>query len=123
MTVVEEPGHEVLSGRGGTVTGVAATVGDTLDSGEVLGTIDDRKIVGMVATSPLWRDLSESDAGPDVARLQTFLREIKLYEGPVNGKFGPATRTAVAAFNASVGPRTLAGGSRVGPWHGWAPNR
>ena len=109
VTVAEEPGHEVLSGRGGTVTGVAATVGDTLDSGEVLGTIDDRKIVGMVATSPLWRDLSESDAGPDVARLQTFLREIKLYEGPVNGKFGPATRTAVAAFNASVGRKDLGG--------------
>lgn len=109
LAVVEEPGPEVVSGRGGTVTGVAAAVGDTLGSGAILGTVDDRPIVGMVATSPLWRDLSEGDAGADVARLQAFLREVGLYAGPEDGKFGRATRTAVVAFNADAGRKDLGG--------------
>lgn len=123
VTVVEEPGHEVVSGRGGTVTGVAATVGDTLGSGAILGTVDDRPIVGMVATSPLWRDLSEGDAGTDVARLQTFLREVGLYTGPEDGKFGRTTRTAVAAFNTNVGRKDLGGAFSVGTvaWLGPVP--
>jgi peptidoglycan hydrolase-like protein with peptidoglycan-binding domain len=109
VTVVDEPGQEVLCGRAGTVTGVAATVGDTLESGDILARVDDRPIVGMVATSPLWRDLSESDTGPDVKRLQKFLRQVDRYDGPVNGTFGAATRRAVAAFNASIGRRDLGG--------------
>jgi peptidoglycan hydrolase-like protein with peptidoglycan-binding domain len=109
VTVVDEPGQEVISGRAGTVTGVAATVGDTLESGDILARVDDRPIVGMVTSSPLWRDLSESDTGPDVKRLQKFLRQVDRYEGPVNGTFGAATRRAVAAFNASVGRRDLGG--------------
>ena len=36
--------------------------------------------------------MSEGDAGPDVERLQTFLRDVELYAGPVNGQFGSATR-------------------------------
>jgi peptidoglycan hydrolase-like protein with peptidoglycan-binding domain len=109
VTVVDEPGQEVLSGRAGTVTGVAAALGDTLESGARLATVGDRPIVGMVAASPLWRDLSRSDTGPDVKRLQRFLREVDRYDGPVNGTFGQATRTAVAAFNASIGRRDLGG--------------
>ena len=123
VAVVEEPGLEVTSSRGGTVTGVGVSVGDTLASGAVIGTVDDRPVVGMVAPAPLWRDLSEADTGPDVARLQTFLRELGLYSGPEDGTFGRSTRTAVAAFNTEVGRKDLGGAFSTGTvaWLGDAP--
>lgn len=64
--------------------------------------------------------------GPDVARIQTRLRELALYAGPLDGDFGGGTESAVKAFQKAnglsvdgiVGPETSAalfGGVAIEP--------
>lgn len=45
----------------------------------------------------------EPDAGPNVALIQKRLRAHGFDPGPVDGRFGPLTATALAAFQASAG--------------------
>jgi peptidoglycan hydrolase-like protein with peptidoglycan-binding domain len=54
--------------------------------------------------------------GEAVKTAQTFLKQQKFYSGPINGKFGPLTQSAVIKFQKSkgikpdgiLGPKTLA---------------
>jgi len=50
--------------------------------------------------------------GPEVAKIQTRLRELALYAGPLDGDFGGGTESAVKAFQKANG---LAIDGRVGP--------
>ncbi len=56
--------------------------------------------------------LSRGSSGSDVVDLQNRLRQLGLYSGPVDGRFGPATEAAVRAFQQSRG---LAVDGIVGP--------
>lgn len=60
-------------------------------------------------------NLKIGSAGDDVKSLQTYLKGIGLYQGKVDGIFGPQTQTAVKQFQSSngltsdgiVGPKTI----------------
>lgn len=54
--------------------------------------------------------------GADVLKLQNLLRELNLYSGPMDGKFGPKTKAAVVNFQRS---RRLEDDGKVGPYT-WA---
>lgn len=107
----------------GTVTGVATSVGATLDSGDPVLAVDDVVAVAMVAEAPLWRDLASGDEGDDVARLQIFLHELGFYAGDADGTFGPATGRAVEAFNGDHEREALGGTFAASSvvWVGHAP--
>lgn len=47
--------------------------------------------------------LRRGDTGTGVADLQTRLRQLRYYDGPVNGSFGPRTEEAVRFFQRSQG--------------------
>lgn len=51
----------------------------------------------------LRRIIRPEHIGSDVADLQRTLGEMGLYEGPIDGKFGPATEAAVRAFQERAG--------------------
>jgi hypothetical protein len=42
--------------------------------------------------------IKSGSAGKDVTELQTTLKKLNFYNGPINGKFGPLTETAVKKF-------------------------
>jgi hypothetical protein len=48
-------------------------------------------------------NLSLGSQGPDVTQLQKELTALGFYDGPINGRFGPLTQTAVKAFQKKYG--------------------
>lgn len=50
-----------------------------------------------------WPTLRLRDSGDGVERLQNVLNELKYYNGGADGKFGPLTRDALAAFQVANG--------------------
>jgi len=50
--------------------------------------------------------------GPEVSQIQTGLQALGLYQGPIDGDFGPSTHAAVVSFQAS---RRLVIDGEVGP--------
>ncbi|MEL6985351.1 MAG: peptidoglycan-binding domain-containing protein, partial [Actinomycetota bacterium] len=61
-----------ITGSGGTVT-ATATVGATLDRGDIILAVDNEPVVAMFGSTPMWRSLSEGDTGIDVLQLEANL--------------------------------------------------
>ncbi|NPV26419.1 MAG: L,D-transpeptidase family protein [Firmicutes bacterium] len=57
----------------------------------------------MLYASRYLRLMSPFMVGPDVRQLQERLQELGFYRGPLDGVFGPATETAVRAFQTEAG--------------------
>ena len=57
-------------------------------------------------------DYRRGAKGDEVARIQTRLRELKLYRGPIDGDFGGGTESAVRVFQQDHG---LTSDGIVGP--------
>ncbi len=55
------------------VTRSGGEVGTTVSSGNLLGAVSNRPIIGLSLTIPLYRDIRIGDSGPDVASLQEAL--------------------------------------------------
>jgi peptidoglycan hydrolase-like protein with peptidoglycan-binding domain len=87
----------------GVVTSVDVAPGDEVSAGGVLYSVDLRPVVAAVGAVPAFRDLTLRSEGPDVAQLQDLLGELGWYEGVVDGAFGSSTRTAVRAWQLSLG--------------------
>ena len=95
----------LLAGVDGTVTSIAA-VGDQLDRGSVIATVDAQPVVAMYGTQPFWRDLQSGDEGFDVLQLETNLAALGFSsdgEMTVDGDFTYATVLAVQAWEESLG--------------------
>lgn len=75
----------------GVVTGWALPASANVD-------IDDPNVFGVGESWPVPADLGIGDAGPWIVRLQERLVEAGFRPGPTDGRFGPATRGAVYAF-------------------------
>lgn len=83
------------AGARNVVTSVGAEPGEDLNSGEALAFISGRPLIGLNLTIPMYRNLTVGDEGPDVKSLQNALREIGLYSGAADGKFGAGTASAI----------------------------
>ncbi|MBR2924643.1 MAG: peptidoglycan-binding protein [Clostridia bacterium] len=59
-------------------------------------------VLSLVATALAYSTIPYGSQGDDVRKMQTVLRQKGFYKGRVDGKFGPATRKAVIAFQKSV---------------------
>lgn len=118
-TPVMTEGTVVAVETAGTVTALSCAPGTPVVSGSSPVTVDDRPLVALATRVPLWRDLGTGATGTDVVALQDELNRLG-YAAGSDGRFGRATRAAVAALLESVGvpdaPGELARGSVV-----WLP--
>ena len=87
----------------GIVTQLTIEAGDQLSDGQILARVDGHPVVAMVASQGLYRDLAYGDTGWDVQALQTWLQGLGFFSGDLSPKYGATTRTAVRAWQASVG--------------------
>jgi len=87
----------------GVVTSVEVSSGDEVVVGETLYSVNLRPVVVAVGVVPAFRDLAQNATGADVAQLQTLLTELGFYTGEVDGVFRTSTRTAVRAWQESLG--------------------
>lgn len=87
----------------GVVTSVAVSSGDEVAVGETLYSVNLRPVVVAAGEVPAFRDLALNSSGADVAQLQALLFDLAFYSGEVDGVFRTTTRTAVRAWQVSLG--------------------
>jgi peptidoglycan hydrolase-like protein with peptidoglycan-binding domain len=95
----------LLAGADGTVTSIVA-IGDQLDRGTVIATVDAQPVVAMYGTQPFWRDLESGDDGVDVVQLEANLAALGFDANgdmAVDGDYTSATVEAVEAWEESLG--------------------
>jgi multidrug efflux pump subunit AcrA (membrane-fusion protein) len=95
----------------GVVTTISLKRGDTVAAGQVLLSVNDRPVIAVESTVPLYRDLTFGQRGTDVARLQESLTDAG-YSVVDDGIYGPSTRSAVAHLYRATGyssPSSAAG--------------
>jgi peptidoglycan hydrolase-like protein with peptidoglycan-binding domain len=87
----------------GVVTSVEVSSGEEVGVGDPLYSVNLRPVVVAVGAVPAFRDLAQNATGADVAQLQTLLAELGFYTGDIDGVFRFTTRTAVRAWQESLG--------------------
>ena len=92
----------VTSPVGGVLTRRSCTPGGSLDSGTVVAHVDERPLLGLNTSVPLYRDLQLGDRGGEVRALQDELTRLGRSVGS-DGRLGPGTARAVAALLKEVG--------------------
>jgi peptidoglycan hydrolase-like protein with peptidoglycan-binding domain len=95
----------VASPTSGTVTAVAET-GATIGRGDVIARVDDRPVVALIGSTPMWRDLRDGDEGDDVRQLETNL--VALGYDPdgdvaIDDEYTSTTADMVEAWQESLG--------------------
>ena len=91
----------VLNQASGTLTSIPGT--GSAGVGDVLYTVDERPVVAGLGAVPAYRDMKRGDEGEDVRQLQSMLVELGFTQRDPDGKFGSGTRTAVRAWQKSLG--------------------
>lgn len=105
----------------GTVRAVFVTVGQALRSGDQVAVVDEVTRIAWHTDRPFFRILSSGATGDDVADLQRLLASMGFSLGEADGRFGPATASAVKAFAAELGVPSPSGDFDPG-WIIWLPH-
>lgn len=95
----------IASPTSGTVT-AAAEYGETIGRGAVIARVDDRPVVALIGSTPMWRDLSDGDEGDDVRQLETNLAALGFDpDGKVtiDDAYTSSTSDMVEAWQESLG--------------------
>lgn len=92
-----------LNSGAGVVTSIGLDPGGMADTGSVLYGVNLRPVVLAEGVVPMFRPLTTRSVGPDVVQLQEMLMELGFYTGEADGEFGSSTRTAVKAWQESLG--------------------
>ncbi|MEB8344123.1 efflux RND transporter periplasmic adaptor subunit [Streptomyces endophyticus] len=89
---------------GSVVTKAPKPVGTRIRAGQVLTEISGRPVFALKGKVPVYRDLKPGSKGADVAQLQGALAGLGHATGSdTEGTFGAGTKSALAAFYASIG--------------------
>lgn len=102
FTISGAEGLTVHSPQEGRVTGMTCSPGDSASSGSSIVSIDGDPLLSLSTSTPLWRDLTSDDAGPDVRSLQSELARLG-YDVRVDGRVGSETLRAFHNALNSVG--------------------
>jgi multidrug efflux pump subunit AcrA (membrane-fusion protein) len=92
----------LYSPASGIVTDLSVAVGDRVEEGQVVATVNDVPIVAVNGEGSFWRPLSVGHSGPDVMRLQELLVDRGLL-AQADGRYGGQTAAAVERWSKSVG--------------------
>jgi peptidoglycan hydrolase-like protein with peptidoglycan-binding domain len=108
--------YSVINHARGTYTKLPAD-GQVIRQGHVLYRVNDRPVVLLDGSTPAYRTLTVGASGPDVAELNADLVELgyatRAQLKPRSASFGPATTTAVAKLQATLGV-TQSGSLKLG---------
>ncbi|MFE4466296.1 peptidoglycan-binding protein [Oerskovia sp. NPDC056781] len=99
--VVAEEGTLSVEDQGKVTRSVCAP-GAVIESGSSPVTVDDRPVVGLATSIPLWRDLAPTAKGDDVKALQVELARLG-HTVRVDGTYGDATKVAVTKLFKAAG--------------------
>lgn len=105
--VFDEPTEIELSGQpdvdGEAVVTRAPQADAEVAEGDVLAEVSGRPVLALAGELPAYRDLRPGVSGDDVAQLQQGLARLGYDPGEADGRFGPATEEAVAAWYRDAG--------------------
>lgn len=93
----------------GVLTSIDVKLASSLSPGQQVASINDRPVIVLEGQVPLWRDLSEGDAGRDVERFQRALISAGQTITDPFGEYGPSTAAAVRRLYEAVGSEPLVG--------------
>lgn len=85
---------DLVSGLDGVLTDSNCVVGETVSSGQQLGSVDSQVLVVLSTSVPLWRDLEPGISGDEVLALQEELRRLG-YDVYPDGEVGNVTLWAM----------------------------
>ncbi|WP_435299112.1 peptidoglycan-binding protein [Timonella sp. A28] len=77
------------------VNAVLKKKGDTIRSGELIAKVSGQPLFLLHLDFPLYRSLQGGDQGDDVLEIQRELKRLGLYQGPIDGHYGPSTAESV----------------------------
>ena len=80
------------------ITATPAVVGHVVSSGQTLIAINDRPVIALSLTVPMYRDLHLDDTGPDVQSLNQTLSDVGLLRGTITAAYSDKTRLGVKAL-------------------------
>lgn len=103
LTVRTDGARTITSPRAGTVTSVAVAPDTTVDSGELVASVDGAPLLAYTAPYPFYRDLGPGVRGDDVVVLRGFLRTVGQHVPEAGTTFDSAVGRAVNAWRASIG--------------------
>ncbi|MEI2827390.1 MAG: peptidoglycan-binding domain-containing protein [Dermatophilaceae bacterium] len=103
------PGDRIRLAEPALLTSLNVQIGATVKPGDLVATVADRPLTAYTASAPPYRDLGPGSSGPDVERLQAFLRTLGRFDGDPNGRFDRRTESAVRSFNRDRGVGDLGG--------------
>ncbi|NMM93759.1 peptidoglycan-binding domain-containing protein [Bifidobacterium oedipodis] len=104
--------QSVIGRMSGTVSANLCIPGQVVESGNQLMSVDGRPIIALHTSTPLYRDISIGDAGPDVMALQQELARLG-YNTEGNGNFGWRTANGVSQLLERAGRNHPA--EQIGP--------
>ncbi len=99
---VEAEGIDLPLGGGTIVTSIDLDVGQLIQPGELLVTVEGRPRIALEGEFPFYRDLARRDEGPDVAQLEANLVALGLLD-EADDAFGRDTQRALAGLYDAVG--------------------
>ncbi len=95
----------IISPTSGTITETVA-VGAVIGRGDVIARVDDRPVVALIGSTPMWRDLSDGDEGDDVLQLETNLAALGYNaddDVTIDDEYTSSTSDMVEAWQESLG--------------------
>lgn len=97
-----------VNGKDGVLTSMSLkSAGSRIRAGDILYTIDLQPVVALKGETPAFRELHQGLSGDDIRQLQEFLKSQGYLTGSVDGRYGPATRSAVNRWSKARGvPQT-----------------
>ncbi|MBS1264573.1 MAG: Chromosome partition protein Smc [Acidimicrobiaceae bacterium] len=90
----------INSAASGRITGLEVADGDTIEVGNVLFSLDGRRVVAVAGDMDFYRQLDVGSDGPDVLQLETILSEAGYTVGTVDRYFTEDTRSGLAEWQA-----------------------
>jgi peptidoglycan hydrolase-like protein with peptidoglycan-binding domain len=92
----------VKSSAGGTITRLVDQ-GETVERGDELYRVDERRVTLLYGAVPMYRDLAPGDSGIDVRQLETNLAKLGYKGFTVDGAYTASTAAAVRAWQGDSG--------------------
>ncbi len=90
----------INSAASGRITGLEVADGDTVQVGDVLFSLDGRRVVAVAGDMDFYRQLDVGSDGPDVLQLEMILSEVGYTVGTVDRYYTEDTRSGLAEWQA-----------------------
>ena len=87
----------------GTLTALELEPGINVNTGTVVGAVNNASVVAYASHEPLYQDVSRGLQGADIKIAQQLLKHLGFYSGKIDGDAGQGMQDAIKAFNVAYG--------------------